>query len=165
MRIFLDDERLPIEDGEPWFIARTVEEMFALIEQGSARGDPVTCISFDHDLGADETEAKHAVQRIIDTKIDQPNSYPSLDTIIFHTANIVEIENMAAKLRNAADAGIFPALTIKERSALFNSYPIDPEVLEERDRCDECELPSDVCACADAESYDRSHPLVSPEGS
>lgn len=47
MKIFIDDERFPPDDGCTWKICRTLEEFQALIESGAK---PIH-ISFDHDLG------------------------------------------------------------------------------------------------------------------
>jgi len=49
--LFLDDERFPPDDGKHWIIARSVSEAKDVI---AAHGWP-THISFDHDLGTNET--------------------------------------------------------------------------------------------------------------
>jgi hypothetical protein len=47
MRLFLDDERFPADDGNEWHIVRSVAEAQAFIAE---HGCP-TFITFDHDLG------------------------------------------------------------------------------------------------------------------
>lgn len=49
--MFLDDERMPPNDGTNWIICRSFEEARAIV---ITHGIP-TYISFDHDLGTDKT--------------------------------------------------------------------------------------------------------------
>jgi hypothetical protein len=127
MRLFLDDERLPIGPGD-WKVVRTVEDLFKAIAEANASGTPVDLISFDHDLGEGQTEAKHAVQKLIDMELDEPGRhFRSLKTVVFHTANISELQNMAAKMESAVREGVFPKLNVVQRSALFTPYPVAPE--------------------------------------
>lgn len=47
MRLFLDDERDPPNDGKLWRVARSAQEGYFLL----GRFGPASFISFDHDLG------------------------------------------------------------------------------------------------------------------
>lgn len=54
--LFIDDERKPANDGRRWRIARTVQQ----VEEVLCLYGPPVCISFDHDLGAQEPTV-HAI--------------------------------------------------------------------------------------------------------
>lgn len=54
MRIFLDDERLPPQDGKGWIIVRSVGDAIKSVE---ANGFPVF-VSFDNDLGERQPEGR-----------------------------------------------------------------------------------------------------------
>ena len=66
LRLFLDDERHPADDGHAWWIVRSAEVAIASIE---ANGCPMF-FSFDHDLGRDKLTgfdfAKWLVQKDLD---------------------------------------------------------------------------------------------------
>lgn len=53
-RLFIDDERSPPEDGGEWVVARSSNAAIKLLKD---RGPP-DFISFDHDLGGDDTSIK-----------------------------------------------------------------------------------------------------------
>lgn len=128
MRIFLDDERLPLDNDDSWAIARTLDEFYSLLKEAEVLCDPVTEISFDHDLGAGG-EAKHAVQHMIDLELDEPGRhFPELRRVTIHTANTVELHNMAQRFQCAAREGIFPGLEVCKKSALWTRYPIDEDL-------------------------------------
>ena len=60
--LFIDDERMPPEDGQAWVVVRSSKEAKDVIV---ANGVP-KFISFDHDLGGDDT-AMRFVYFLIDS--------------------------------------------------------------------------------------------------
>lgn len=164
MRIFLDDERLPIDDGKPWTIVRSISAFFKTIAEANAAGDPVTVISFDHDLGAGG-EASRAIKKMLQMQQSEPGvHFPKLKLVIIHTANAVQLKSMTNTFMAAAEEGLFPHLVVQTKSALFTRYPIDETIFSADDYddededdgsvCDDCELPIDICACEEAAAYD-----------
>ena len=64
-KMFLDDERFPPRDGTSWVIARSSDEAIRTVK---TLGVPAF-ISFDHDLGGDDTAIKF-IWWLIDMYID-----------------------------------------------------------------------------------------------
>lgn len=89
--LFLDDERFPPDDGRNWVVARSSAVALAIIDQD---GWP-EFISFDHDLGGDDT-AMVFIHGILDTLMDQDRGLPF--SWIVHSANPVGAENIAGLL-------------------------------------------------------------------
>ncbi|WP_321931887.1 cyclic-phosphate processing receiver domain-containing protein [Paraburkholderia guartelaensis] len=87
-RLFIDDLRNP---GSPdWVIARS---SYAAINILETQGCPVE-ISFDHDLGGDDTTMP-VVRRLIDLDLDSDGQYIPADFhFIVHSANPVGAENI-----------------------------------------------------------------------
>ena len=132
MRIFIDDERLPLpsEDGL-WTVVRDPEEAIALIEAHSAS---ITHLSFDNDLQHD-LEGKHILGRIIGSPVQEGIEMPSLQEIRVHSANTVSAEGMMRLAENAVAAGVLPAdVRVVRRSALYESYPIEESLLSAPER-------------------------------
>jgi len=91
-RLFIDDLRDPVTSS--WVKARTSAEAIALLE---TRGCPSE-ISFDHDLGGDDT-AMIVVKRMIEMDLDDSGLFIPCDfTFSVHSANLVGAENIAALL-------------------------------------------------------------------
>lgn len=109
MRIFLDDERSP--NGRGWVIVRTYEEFVAVMNE---RGDEVTEVSFDHDLGT-EKEGKDALKFLIDLAIDEDLRVHALRRFVFHSANDVGRGNMIFDATCAQKNGFFTEVELIER--------------------------------------------------
>ncbi|MCD6435992.1 MAG: hypothetical protein J7L15_06345 [Clostridiales bacterium] len=87
-RLYLDDIRDP--KGEFDFIARTSNEAIRIMESQ----DCPTFISFDHDLGGDDTAMK-VVKYMINEDLDQKGEFiPEDFTFFVHSANPVGAANI-----------------------------------------------------------------------
>ncbi|MEX3929949.1 cyclic-phosphate processing receiver domain-containing protein [Paraburkholderia sp. BR10936] len=92
-RLFIDDLRDPTSSS--WTIARTSSEAIAFLE---TRGCPYE-ISFDHDLGGDDT-AMVVAKRLIEMDLDAEGRYIPEDFVFsVHSANPVGKENILGILR------------------------------------------------------------------
>jgi hypothetical protein len=91
--LFLDDERLPPDDGRPWAVARSVAEARALI---AARGWPLH-VSFDHDLGTEET-GKTFADWMVAQALDGAPAFPEGWTFSIHSQNPVGAANIRSLL-------------------------------------------------------------------
>lgn len=63
--LFIDDERYPADDGRFWVLARSSKQAINLMKQN---GFP-SFISFDHDLGGDDTSIlviKWMIEQVLD---------------------------------------------------------------------------------------------------
>lgn len=116
MKIFLDDERVPVEEG--WTVARSFGEYHRLVLLG---GSSITHISFDHDLGLLSLDGYACVHWLIDLAMDEPDLLTGLHTIMFHTANLTGLENMRSLLANAQKHGILSDVELVPYSCLFHS--------------------------------------------
>lgn len=90
MLIFLDDLRHPPAGAT---LCRTAEHAIALLESGK-----VTCISFDHDLGTEQTG--YSVAKWIEERVAE-GKFPMPDWRI-HSANPVGRKNIQAAMESAA---------------------------------------------------------------
>lgn len=91
-RLFIDDLRDPIDPA--WTVARSSAEAIALLLE---RGCPDE-ISFDHDLGGDDT-AMAVVHRLIDLDLDADGAFiPLTFRFSVHSANPVGAANLRALL-------------------------------------------------------------------
>jgi len=96
-RLFIDDLRDPVDSA--WTIARSSAEATALLLE---RGCPVE-ISFDHDLGGDET-AMVLARRLIDLDLDANGAFiPPNFRFWVHSANPVGAANLRALLDRYMD--------------------------------------------------------------
>jgi hypothetical protein len=92
-KLFIDDLREPVSSS--WKVARTSAQAIALLE---AQGCPVE-ISFDHDLGGDDT-AMVVVNRLIEMDLDASGEFiPDGFTFSVHSANPVGRDNIVGRLR------------------------------------------------------------------
>jgi hypothetical protein len=93
-RLFIDDLREPATSI--WLIARSSAEAIALLEK---LGCPFQ-ISFDHDLGGDDT-AMVVVKRLIEMDLDAGGQFIPADFVFsLHSANPVGRENIAGLLHS-----------------------------------------------------------------
>ncbi|MDB5781272.1 cyclic-phosphate processing receiver domain-containing protein [Caballeronia mineralivorans] len=91
-RLFIDDLRDPVLSS--WTIARASAEAITLLE---TRGCPCE-ISFDHDLGGDDT-AMAVVKRLIEMDLNAGGRFiPDDFAFSVHSANPVGRENIAGLL-------------------------------------------------------------------
>lgn len=81
MKLFIDDERLPPRDNEWWHIVENSTDAIEWLEETRSFGENVEFISFDHDLGGDDT-SRPVVNWIIEN-----NYFPDHCTI--HSQNPV----------------------------------------------------------------------------
>lgn len=96
-RLFIDDLRDPVDPA--WTIARSSAEAIALLLE---RGCPDE-ISFDHDLGGDDT-AMAVARRLIDLDLDANGVFiPPTFRFGVHSANPVGAANLRALLDRYLD--------------------------------------------------------------
>lgn len=86
--LFLDDERMPPSRGANWIIARSSHEAIHVVKK---LGIP-DFISFDHDLGHDDT-AMVFVKWLIEYDLDNNLIKPEFAFTV-HSANPVGAENI-----------------------------------------------------------------------
>jgi len=91
-KLFLDDIRFPPDDS--WEIVRSSKEA---IEWLKRNGCP-DYMSFDHDLGGDDT-AMDVVHWMINKDLDDESFLPTTFTFTVHSANPVGRENIYSLLR------------------------------------------------------------------
>ena len=100
--LFIDDERFPPNDAKPWEIVRSSKEACDAVE---CRGMP-TFISFDHDLGGDDTAMRFLhwlTDHVLDHGIDL-----SCTAYTVHSQNPVgrdHIIGLMENLRRATSKG------------------------------------------------------------
>ncbi|MGJ3258033.1 MAG: cyclic-phosphate processing receiver domain-containing protein [Rhodospirillales bacterium] len=92
-RLFIDDLRDPPGNGI-WTVVRTSA---AAIEHLESEGCP-SLISFDHDLGGDDT-AMAVVHFLIGQDLDEPGFIPPMFDFVVHSANPIGAENIEKTLR------------------------------------------------------------------
>lgn len=93
MNLFIDDERYPPNDGTNWTIVRSSSEA---IEYVLNHGCP-TFISFDHDLGGEDT-AMVFLHWLIEKDMDQPGFIPAELTFAVHSQNPIGARNLKCLL-------------------------------------------------------------------
>lgn len=89
--MFLDDERFPVDTNA--VIVRSYAEAVQYVERNGA---PLT-ISFDYDLGPDET-AYDFVKWLVQRDMDRPGTIPPDFRYHIHSANPVGRENIRGYL-------------------------------------------------------------------
>jgi len=93
MSMFIDDVRSPPGQMKFNHIARSSDAAIAIMEKG---GCP-SYISFDHDLGGDDT-AMRVVNWMIEKDMDEQGWIPDNLTWDVHSANPIGKENINSKL-------------------------------------------------------------------
>lgn len=90
-KLFIDDERYPVTND--WIIVRSSREAIDVVK---ALGCP-TEISFDHDLGGDDTSIvfiKEFIEMVMDKKISIPNDFE----YSIHSQNPIGRDNIKSLL-------------------------------------------------------------------
>jgi hypothetical protein len=95
--LFLDDERFPPEDGREWVICRNRADVVLTI---MSRGMP-SYVSFDHDLGQDESTGHEIAKLIVDWDMnDRYYSLPEDFSFYVHSQNPIGKANIEGLLNN-----------------------------------------------------------------
>ena len=93
MRIFLDDERLPPQDGKSWIILRSVGDAIKLVE---AYGFPVF-VSFDNDLGERQPEGRCFAEWLLELDMDSGHM-PEDFAFYVHSQNVVAADHIRSRI-------------------------------------------------------------------
>lgn len=93
-KLFLDDERFPVEETG-WQIARSSNQAIEMVKNN---GMP-RFISFDHDLGDDDT-AMNFIHWIIDELHNRQVSIPNDFEFDVHSQNPIGAENIRFLMNN-----------------------------------------------------------------
>lgn len=101
MKIFIDDERHPKEDG--WVVVRTGEEYLSILHDLTL--PIITHLSFDHDLG-EALDGYDLVKSTVALAMDAPQRLAPDLSITIHTANTIGQNNMTRYIRFAQNHGI-----------------------------------------------------------
>ena len=112
MKIYLDDLRDPYDNS--WSVARSVEEFQQLI----LSGEPITHLSFDHDLGEENgapvLSGMDAAKWLVELCLDDPSYGENLKEVIVHSANPAGAENIWSYFLSAKAHDVFnPDLKIR----------------------------------------------------
>lgn len=92
--LFLDDERLPPNDGRAWVVVRSVAEAQAWIQE---HGCP-SYVSFDNDLGEAAPEGWRLAQWLIDQDLQRQGFIPEGFAYAVHSQNCVRALDITARL-------------------------------------------------------------------
>lgn len=98
-RLFLDDERMPPNDGHEWVIARNINDVIDIIEN---MGMP-DYISFDHDLGENwivTGTGYHVAKHLVDLDLYTDYKFPEKFSYYVHSQNPVGKKNIETYLDN-----------------------------------------------------------------
>lgn len=130
MRLFIDDERLPLPaEANLWHVVRTPGEAIEALIENAAR---ITHLSFDNDLQA-ATEGRHILAQILMTPQGCGLVLPELQELPVHSANVSAAEAMLSMARAGVRNGTLPpGVRVSLRSALHEAYPLDPAILAGR---------------------------------
>ncbi len=110
MKLYLDDIRDPYDDT--WTLVRSYDEFVLRVFMTAALSaeDPITHISFDHDLGMDgEDEAlsgMDAAKFFVEKCLDNPELAEHLQEVIVHSANPAGVQNIAGLFKSASKHGV-----------------------------------------------------------
>lgn len=100
--LFIDDERLPPDDGQEWRIARSLTEVASIIGEFG----PPTFISFDHDLGEDEPTGYDIAKKMVAGDLGELQEtefamgLPQDFSYYVHSQNPIGAENIRKLLDN-----------------------------------------------------------------
>ena len=96
IKLFLDDERAPPNDGNNWHIVRNFSEFKNHIDKN---GLP-EFISFDHDLGSDFRTGFHCARYLIEYCLDNKLNFNNFDYYV-HSQNPIGKANIIGLVENA----------------------------------------------------------------
>jgi hypothetical protein len=130
VKIFLDDERVPVKPG--WTIVRNFNEFRDTVLDNA---EIITEITFDHDLGDDFRNGFNCVDWMTGIALDYPGVFSSLKRIWFHSANTEGIENMRGRLEGMIEHGVIHNIELIDYSCLFHKdHAIMPTDFDETTR-------------------------------
>lgn len=96
--LFIDDERMPPEDGREWVIARN---FFQVAETISRMGSFPSHISFDHDLGLYTSTGYDIAKWLVGRDMEGGGwCFPSDFTFYVHSQNPIGKENIEGYLNS-----------------------------------------------------------------
>lgn len=95
IKLFLDDERFPPDDGSEWVIVRSSFNAWAYCYDN---GCP-SFISFDHDLGENDT-AMLFIHTLINHDLDHPGFIPADFSFEVHSQNPIGKQNIEGLLNS-----------------------------------------------------------------
>jgi hypothetical protein len=90
---FIDDERFPI--GEDWVILRSSDDTIVEITKGPFPN----FISFDHDLGGEDTAMKF-INYLMEKTLEGEVTWPEKFDYYVHSQNPIGAANIRAKMDN-----------------------------------------------------------------
>jgi hypothetical protein len=93
--LYIDDERNPRVSTRNWVIARSGEQVFAILRE---KGCP-EFVSFDNDLG-EEIEGYDIAKFLVEQDLNNPGYIPDNFHFIVHSANIIAGKSIWALLTN-----------------------------------------------------------------
>ena len=93
MRIFIDDERFPTDNSGEWIIVRSSQEAIDLV---TAQGYP-EFISFDHDLGGEDTSIGF-IDWMINNTLDTGDFTKFPTNYYIHSQNPIGARNIRGKM-------------------------------------------------------------------
>lgn len=88
-KLFIDDERFPASNSGDWVVVRSSQEAIAHVTENGAP----SFISFDHDLGADDTSMRF-LHWLLDSLLDEALAIPADFDYYVHSQNPVGAENI-----------------------------------------------------------------------
>lgn len=91
-KLFIDDERFPVTND--WMIARSSDEAIAFV---AMYGMPIE-ISFDHDLGGNDT-SRIFIMWMVDALLDDQITIPEGFTFSVHSQNPIGAEWIRSTMR------------------------------------------------------------------
>lgn len=123
MKLFIDDERNPIEDG--WTVVRNGHEALWMVRDNH---DIITAISFDNDLGG-ILEGDDILKSMIGGVYIDGIDMPALQEITVHSANSVKSRVMINRIEDAIRDGRLHDIVVNYRPATLYNYPVDNTVV------------------------------------
>ncbi len=116
MKIFIDDERLPLSEQSEWVVVRSADAALKIITENQ---HIITHISFDNDLGDDIKDGYWIMRQMFSGWERDIVVMPELCEIIVHSANVVAANNLMQLARSAR-----PDINVARKSALEFNYPM-----------------------------------------
>lgn len=96
--LFIDDERVPPDDGREWIIARNHQEVIEAVEQ---RNSVPSYVSFDHDLGEFGNGDGYKIAKyLVDLDLYTDLKFPADFSFYVHSQNPIGKANIEGYLNN-----------------------------------------------------------------